>query len=183
MKMLTKQILAASALLLLTAGSASADMISSFTTEGPNEFVARYKLQNFQISTDSVRLRGNGKIESGLVEINEGTNELRLTLNRSTNCAPGMFCTAVMPATTVILLPIRHIGQDACGVLSILAERNIQMVDGGMTRIEVLDTNGSRCGGRSLLTVIKQVKVIVTEQGPRHRDEVMSVLRGTALVQ
>ena len=166
-----------------TAASAQADIMipTSVTGSGPNQFVKRYALNSFNVATASTRLRGLGEIDAGSIEINEGTNELRLHLDRSLRCEANMMCPAVMPTPTEITLRIRHIENNICGGLTFVAERNLALVDGGLVRIEVQDLNGSRCGGSSLLAVQKRVKVIVTEQGSHDREEVISVLSGTIL--
>ncbi len=180
-----KNFLKIAALLVLTTGTASlpaqADILipTSVTGIGPNKFVKRYTLNSFNIATDSIRLSGMGEVESGSVEINEGTNELRLHLERNINCAADQMCIAVMPAPTVITLRIQQMERNICGGLTIIAERNLQLVDGGVLRVEVQDMNGSRCGSSSLLTVMKKIKVVVTEQGLRDRSEVMSVMSGS----
>jgi len=179
-----KNTLAIAALLVLTAGSAKAETISSFAIgSGPNKFVKRYSLNSFNIATDSTRLRGIGEIESGTVEINEGTNELRLHLDRKLECGENMPCLTVMPNPTVITLPIQHMESNDCGGLTIIAERNLQLVDAGLTRIELQDLNGTRCNTSSLLAVVKRVKVVVLEQGVRDRSDVMSVMSGLPLAR
>ncbi len=170
------------AALLLTASHARADVIFSFTTgNGENRFVPRYTLTDFHIASASTQLNGMGSVVSGTIEINEGTNELRIKLERDMNCPNGMVCPAVMPTPTVITLPIRSFETNICGGRTILAERNVQLAQGGLTRVEVQDLNGQRCGSGALLTVIKRVKVTFTEQGLNDRGEVMSVLGGNPI--
>ena len=182
--MKTMQTLLALVILTLTAGQARAEVIFSFTSgNGPNQFVPRYTLTNFNIASASSQLRGLGAVVSGSVEINEGTNELRLKLERQMICPEGMMCPAVMPTPTSITLPIRHIGTTICGGMEIVAERNVQLAQGGLTRVEVQDLGGSRCGGAALLTVVKRVKVTVTEQGLGDRGEVISVLSGNVITK
>lgn len=180
-----KNFLKIAALLALTAGTAQADILIPATVNAnvPNKFVKRYTLNSFNIATDSIRLHGMGEIQSGSIEINEGTNELRLHLNRALNCPSNAMCPAVMPSPTTITLRISLMERNICGGLTIVAERNLQLVDGGLTRIEVQDMNGSRCGGSALLPVMKPIKVIVSEQGLRDRAEVMSVMSGMVSAQ
>jgi hypothetical protein len=166
--------------LLLTATAARAGHPLTPAFEGASsEFVKRYELTSFNIATDSLRLQGVGEVESGTVEINEATKQLRIVLNRRLECEAGMLCPAVMPFPTMITLPIRHTETNICGGLTLVAERNLQLVDRGFIRVEVQDMAGTRCAGSDLLAVVRKVKVIVTEEGMRDRREVMSVMSGS----
>lgn len=173
MKRTMKQLLAATTLLYVTAGSANADVIESFRADdGADEFVTRYVLRDFDIAEESTLLDGMGQVRSGTIDINDGRNELRLRLARSVSC-DGQICPAVMPTDTEIVLPIDHMAPDACGGLQIVAESEAG-------RVVVNDTNGNRCGGQQLLTVIKRVQVTVTEQG--REGEQVSRMTGALLL-
>ena len=181
-----KAILAITTLLILTAGSAQADVLTITAPGAKNEFVTRYSLDSFKIASDSLRLNGQGVVSNGTIEINEGSNELRITLNRRTSCPTGMMCAAVMPAPTIITLPIRGIHSNPCGGITIIAERNLQLVDGGLLRVEVQDANGgfNSCGGNADdITFVKRVKVLVSERGLRDRVDALSVFSGFPLSQ
>jgi hypothetical protein len=172
------------ALLLLTAGAAQADVIALATPGVRNEFVTRYNLDSFKIASSTLRLSGPGEIARGTVAINEATRELRLTLTRHLPCPHGVMCIGMIPSPTVITLPIREMHSEMCGGVTIVAERNLQLVDGGLTRVEVQDANGGfpSCGGNADdATFVKRVKVLVTEEGLLDRTEALSVMSGLPL--
>lgn len=144
------------------------------------EFVARYTLDTFQIASNSLRLAGRADVVSGTVEINETTHQLRLTLNRHLNCPRGVMCIQMIDAPTVITLPIHQEAKDECGTTTIVAERNLVVVDGGLTRIEIQDPNGGfACSGNADdITFVKRVKVQVSENGVRAHDASLSLMSG-----
>ena len=83
-------------------------------------------------------------------------------------------------------LPIRGIHSNPCGGITIIAERNLQLVDGGLLRVEVQDANGgfNSCGGNADdITFVKRVKVLVSERGLRDRVDALSVFSGFPLSQ
>jgi hypothetical protein len=170
----------AATLVFLSHAGAHADELVLNDPNALNQFAARYTLDTFQIATDSAGLNGAGEVTGGTIEINEMRNELRLTLNRHMACPRGLLCIQVMPAPTVITLPIKKFDTDVCGGIDIVAERNLLAADAGLTRIEVQDHNGGfECSGNADdVTFVKRVKVLVTESGMRGRPAVLSVLSG-----
>jgi hypothetical protein len=167
-------------LLVLTAGSAQAANLTLALPGKANVFVVRYTLDSFMVASDSMQLTGLGEISSGSLAVNEATNELRLTLVRHMHCAPGLLCSQLMPAPSVITLPIKETTHSACGGALVMAERELEVVGGGQTRVEVQDANGgfTACGNADSLSFVKRVKVIVTEDGLRDGDKAISVLSG-----
>lgn len=143
------------------------------------QFELRYSLDTFQIASNSLRLAGRADVASGTVEINETTHQLRLTLNRHLNCPRGVMCIQMLDAPTVLTLPIRQEKTEPCGT-TIVAERNLQLVDGGLTRVEVQDPNASiACNGNADdVTFVKRVKVLVDETGLRAHSASLSVMSG-----
>ena len=95
------------------------------------------------------------------------------------NCPRGVMCIQMLEAPTVITLPVREERADVCGT-TIIAERNLLVVDGGLTRIEVQDPNaGVACRGNADdVTFVKRVKVLVNESGLRAHPAALSVLSG-----
>jgi hypothetical protein len=170
------------AILVLTAGSAQAVTLTLAVPGKANEFVTRYTLDAFTVASESTQLRGMGEIGAGTVAINEGTNELRLTLVRHIACPAGQICPQMMPAPSTLTLPIKTILHNACGGISIVAERELEVVGGGQTRVEVQDSNGgfTACAGGNgdSATFVKRIKVLVTEDGLRDGDQALSVLSG-----
>lgn len=169
------------ALLVLTAGSAQATTLTLAMPGQPNEFVPRYTLDSFMVASETTQLRGMGEISSGTVAVNTATNELRITLVRRIPCKAGEMCSQLMPAPTVITLPIKALTHNACGGMTIVAERELQVVGGGQTRVEVQDANGgfTACASNADdVTFVKRVKVLVTEDGIRDGDQALSVLSG-----
>lgn len=143
-------------------------------------FVSQYTLDTFQIASNTSRLAGQGSVVKGSVEINEATRQVRLTLDRHLGCSPGVMCITLVPAPTVVTLPIRRAERDECGALTIVAERNLLLVDGGVTRIEIQDRNGAMgCSANADdLTIAKRVKVLFSESGLRDRTAALSVMSG-----
>ncbi|MGZ3701413.1 MAG: hypothetical protein ACXWR1_21500 [Bdellovibrionota bacterium] len=175
-----KKILLA-ALLVLTAGTgAQAQTITLALPGAPTDFVSVYTLDSFKAAEGSILLQGAGQIVSGDVAISQSRNELRLTLNRHMLCPRGMFCMAMMPAPTVITLPIVSRTRDACGGLILMAERDLERVDGGRTRVEVQDpNNGSMvCGNADDVTFVKRVQVLVSEEAIRGQQDSYSIMSG-----
>jgi hypothetical protein len=163
-----KFLFAFAALLALADGTARAE-----------NFVPTYTLDTFRIDPNSVSLTGAGQVTGGTVDIDEAAKQLRLTLNRHVNCPHGMMCIAMVPAPTLVTLPIQQLERDACGT-RIVAGRNLLPVDGDFVRIEIRDNNASfACGGNADdVTFVKRVSVTVTERALRPDVSAVSELSG-----
>ncbi len=78
------------------------------------------------------------------VELDQGKQQITLTLSQDWSCPPGMFCATVMPPVRVFTAPVTQTLND-CGSTVYVAEVDQRPVDGALTRITLQDNRSRMC--------------------------------------
>ena len=76
---------------------------------------------------------------AGTVSVDYSMSEVRLVVLSESNCTTGMVCTAQMPASLTVQLPIKSIETDSCGIQTIKAELDSRPADGYLQQLTVTD--------------------------------------------
>lgn len=105
------------------------------------------------------------KINSGHVLIDLYARQVMLTLQPAFSCPGRHLCAMVMPQPVRELLPLKSIQQGGCGETIYTAERNLLLVDGDRTTIEVVDNSQNFCD-----IVTRPVTVQLTKEFPMSGD-------------
>lgn len=105
------------------------------------------------------------KINSGHVLIDLEAGQILLTLQPAFFCPGQYVCAMVMPQPVRELLPLKSIRQGGCGETVYTAEKNLLLVDGLRTTIEVVDNSQNICD-----IVTRPVTVQLTNEFPMTGD-------------
>jgi hypothetical protein len=105
-------------------------------------------------------------------------SDISVSIFRSYHCAHGMMCPAIAyaPITYSVTKPTRSVG--TCNETIFTGKVDGRLVDGGMTKITVIDNSTNTC---KTFVMLQPTVVILEVQGPREAKSQRHVLNGNAL--